>query len=60
MLVVESSRARHEGRFAIVTNVGRGMRWARRGAACVGMPTNDPARTVKPCGPGIPMLMPSP
>ena len=60
MLPIESSRAHHEGRFAIVTNVGRGMRWARRVAAGYVLPTNDPARTVKPCGPGIPTLMPSP
>jgi hypothetical protein len=52
--------ASHEGRFAIVTNVGCGMRWARWVAAWViSARTNIPMRTVKPCGPGIPVLMPS-
>ncbi len=37
MIHVAPSRARHEGRFAIVTNVGRGMRWARRVAAGLGL-----------------------
>src|SRR4051812_27062442 len=36
------------------------MRWAHWIAAWVDpAPTNDPVRTVKPCGPGIPELMPS-
>jgi hypothetical protein len=35
-------RARQEGRFAIVTNVGRGMRWAYRVAAWfIRTPTNN-------------------
>jgi hypothetical protein len=39
---------------------GGGMRWAHRIAAWVcPAPTNDPVRTAKPCGPGIPVLMPS-
>jgi len=31
-----------EGRFAIVTNVGRGMRWTRQGSAQAFARTNDP------------------
>ena len=44
----------HEGRFAIVTDAGRGMRWTlwREGRARV-------RRTAKSCGPDIPMLMSS-
>ncbi|CAL79583.1 hypothetical protein BRADO5922 [Bradyrhizobium sp. ORS 278] len=51
--------ARQEGRFAIVTNVGPGMRWTRRGAAGEGPRTNGMARTAKACGPGLPTPRPS-
>jgi hypothetical protein len=49
-----------EGRFAIVTNVERGMRWTHRGCSArfAGGRTTL-TRTAKPCGPGIPTLMPS-
>jgi hypothetical protein len=40
-----------EGRFAIVTDVGFGMRWTRR---CAGR--SAPMRTAKPCGPDAPTL----
>jgi hypothetical protein len=40
-----------EGRFAIVTGVGRGMRWTR--SCCE---TSSMARTVKSCGPDPPTL----
>jgi hypothetical protein len=45
-----------EGRFAIVTNVGRGMRWTYRVAARFFARTNDPDTEAKPCGPGLPTL----
>src|SRR5882724_1024870 len=40
-----------EGRFAIVTNVGGGMRWTCRGAR-----RTRSMRTAKPCGPVPPTL----
>jgi hypothetical protein len=44
-----------EGRIAIVTDVGRGMRWPdRRDRRARGF------RTAKACGPGAPMLASSP
>src|SRR5262249_39420803 len=42
-----------EGRIAIVTDVGRGMRWMCRSAGRA-----MPMHTVKPCGPGTPTLVP--
>src|SRR5579863_2803526 len=45
--------ASHEGRFAIVTDVGCGMRWTRSCQATNGI---DP-RTAKSCGPDISTLM---
>jgi len=39
------SRAHHEGRIAIVTDVERGMRWTCRVAARIRARTNDPMRT---------------
>ena len=54
------SRLIEEGRIAIVTDVEAGSGGTHRIAAWVyPAPTNDPVRTVKPCGPGIPVLMPS-
>jgi hypothetical protein len=49
-----------EGRFAIVMNVERGMRWTHRSCSTLlaGRRTTL-VRTAKPCGPGIPTLMPS-
>lgn len=44
------------GRFAVVTDVGCGMRWALGIAAWFAVPTNDPERTVKSRGPGLPVL----
>jgi hypothetical protein len=41
-----TSRALQEGRIAIVTDVGRGMRWTRRGCR-----RTVPTRTAKSCGP---------
>jgi hypothetical protein len=43
--------ARTEGRFAIVTNVGPGMRWTRRSQGRM-----FPLRTVKSCGSGAATL----
>src|SRR5690349_24297133 len=43
-----------EGRFAIVTDVERGMRWTR----ALVRRTRHP-RTAKACGPGLPTLRPS-
>jgi len=43
-----------EGRFAIVTDVGCGMRWTRWRTRRMRR-----SRTAKSCGPGIPTLMPS-
>src|SRR3954451_14022430 len=40
-----------EGRLAIVTDVGNGMRWT-----LVARLTNVPRRTAKSCGPDAPML----
>ena len=48
------SRGLAEGRFAIVTNVGCGMRWARPRVRRSSRP-----RTEKSCGPGAPTLAPS-
>ena len=50
---------RYKGRIAIVTDVGGGMRWTRCVAAEPGFVDEGMARTVKSCGPGIPVLMPS-
>src|ERR1700685_2646272 len=50
--IFPASRARKEGRIAIVTDVGRGMRWTRdvrRRRALM--------RTAKPCGPDISTLV---
>jgi hypothetical protein len=53
-----TSRAREEGRFAVVTNVGRGMRWTCRScSALFARRRTTRMRTAKPCGPGIPTLM---
>ena len=53
-----TSRARQEGRFAVVTNVGRGMRWTCRScSALFARRRTIRMRTAKPCGPGIPTLM---
>jgi hypothetical protein len=53
MVSLRASRALHEGRFAIVTDVGCGMRWTlgrrKTGAAL--------KRTAKSCGPDISTLM---
>jgi hypothetical protein len=49
-----TSRRLEEGRFAIVTNVGSGMRWTR---PCVRRTRRS--RTVKACGPDAPTLAPS-
>jgi hypothetical protein len=51
--------ARMRGRFAIVTDVGCGMRWAPRVAAWFSARTNGSDAPAKSCGPGIPVLMPS-
>jgi hypothetical protein len=53
------SRARQEGRFAIVTDVERGMRWPRHAAACSMHADERHGADVKSRGPGIPTLMPS-
>jgi len=45
----------HEGRFAIVTDVGCGMRWTRE----LRETNASVARTTKACGPGLPTLRPS-
>jgi hypothetical protein len=45
----------HEGRFAVVTDVGSGMRWTRVIWAQLRKTTRAP-RTVKSCGPGLPTL----
>jgi hypothetical protein len=47
-----ASRTHKEGRFAIVTNVGSGMRWTLR--LCVDERSLE--RTAKSCGPGAPTL----
>ena len=52
------SRAHHEGRFAIVTDVERGMRWTCWVAALVAR-TNESTRTQKSCGPDTPTLVSS-
>jgi hypothetical protein len=44
------------GRFAVVTDVGCGMRWALGSQHGFAVPTNDPWCTVKSRGPGLPML----
>ena len=44
------------GRFAVVTDVGCGMRWVLGSQHGFAVPTNDPWRTVKSRGPGLPML----
>ena len=60
-----ASRAPPEGRFAIVTDVGRGMRWTRgcrrRTAPLPGQAfwRRRVARTAKSCGPDIPTLISS-
>jgi len=50
-LQARPSRLRKEGRFAIVTSVGRGMRWTRQRARRAHLP-----RTTKSCGSGAPWL----
>src|SRR5262249_42503202 len=45
-----------EGRFAIVTNVGRGMRWTHWRRARVLVRTNGADADAKACGPGLPTL----
>jgi hypothetical protein len=60
-LLIRSSRTRSEGRFAIVTDVGWGMRWMRRRQArfsCRAGRERSP-HTAKSCGPDIPTLMSS-
>jgi hypothetical protein len=46
-----ASRGLEEGRFAIVTNVGNGMRWTRPRVR-----RSSRSRTEKSCGPGAPTL----
>ena len=41
--ILRGSRTRYEGRFAIVTNVGRGMRWTPHGQALLRKTTDDAA-----------------
>ena len=49
--------AHTEGRFAIVTNVGLGMRWTRKhDSANILRGRTTLTRTAKPCGPGAPTL----
>ena len=48
-----------EGRFAIVTNVGRGMRWTLWRRARLVVRTNGTEADAKSCGPGLPTLRPS-
>jgi hypothetical protein len=47
---------RQEGRIAIVTVRGAGMRWPRRRRSASDAPTNDADADVKSCGPGAPTL----
>src|ERR1700733_7423808 len=60
-----ASRAPREGRFAIVTDVGRGMRWTRRCRRRTAPLPGEAfwrrrvARTAKSCGPDIPTLISS-
>jgi hypothetical protein len=47
-----ASRARQEGRFAIVTNVGRGMRWMQVVSGATSLRwTKHHLHTAKSCGP---------
>ena len=48
-----------KGRFAIVTNVERGMRWTLRRRARLFVRTNGADADAKSCGPGLPTLRPS-
>jgi len=55
-----ASRLAEEGRFAIVTSVEPGKRWARCSAAwCHSRADERSDATAKSCGPGTPVLMPS-
>src|SRR5467141_2567009 len=45
-----------EGRFAIVTDVGCGMRWTLWRQVLFSRRTKTPRRTAKSCGPGAAML----
>ena len=49
--IIHAIPCSQEGRFAIVTNVGRGMRWTRRVSRRMTM-----SRTAKSYGPGAPTL----
>src|SRR5215831_7541025 len=53
--IIRWSRSHKEGRFAIVTNVGSGMRWTRYRSRRMLV-----SRTAKSCGPGAPTLALSP
>jgi hypothetical protein len=46
----------HEGRFAVVTDVGSGMRWTRQCQAPSWRRRMKLQRTAKSCGPGAPTL----
>src|SRR5450432_1077989 len=46
----------HEGRFAVVTDVGSGMRWTRQRQAPSWRRRMKLQRTAKSCGPGAPTL----
>ena len=46
----------HEGRFAVVTDVGSGMRWTRQRQAQSLRGRMMLSRTAKSCGPGAPTL----
>jgi len=50
---------RREGRIAIVTTREVGCDGRDVSQRVLHAPTNDMARTMKSCGPGIPLLMPS-
>src|SRR5262249_39137161 len=49
----------HEGRFAIVTDVGSGMRWPRWCQRAILRGRLEPSRTAKSCGPDTPTLVSS-
>jgi hypothetical protein len=48
-----------EGRYAIVTSVGCGMRWTFRLKRALARGRMSSKRTAKPCGPGTPTLVSS-
>ena len=53
---LRASRLLLEGRIAIVTDVGSGMRWTRGCSVRFGAPAKAASRTAKTCGPDPPML----